>query len=166
MMEAKNLSTPDDKLSFEHGTVSLVTIGGVTFARAEFNPGWRWSTDVKPRVGTESCQLRHESVVVSGRFHVRMDDGSEIELGPGDAHIVGPGHDAWVVGDEPCVTIDFVGAAPAARVAHCPCGVDFSVTSATDEALDHLVSALQQHASASHGHTISREDVLELVAEG
>ena len=167
MMEAKNLSAPDDKRSFEHGTLSLVTIGGVTFARAEFNPGWRWSTDVKPVVGTESCQARHEAYIVSGRLHVRMDDGSECELAAGDAHVVGPGHDAWVVGEEPCVTIDFLGTAPAsapARVAHCPCGVDFSVTSDSDEALDHLVSALQQHASSSHGHDVSREKVLELLA--
>lgn len=168
MPEAKNLGTPDEKRSFEHGTVNLVTIGGVTFGRAEFNPGWRWSSDVKPVAGTESCQSRHESYVVSGRLYVRMDDGTECELGPGDAHVIEPGHDAWVVGDAPCVTIDFLGRAPApqGRVAHCPCGVDFSVASDAAEEIDHLVEALRQHASGSHGHDISREKVLELLAEG
>ncbi len=108
MLESKNIATPDDKRSFEHGEVSLVNLTGFTLGRAEFRPGWRWSTDVKPVVGTDSCQGTHMSYVVSGRFHVVMDDGRELELGPGDAHLVGPGHDAWVVGDEPCVTVDFI----------------------------------------------------------
>lgn len=110
--EAKNLDAPDDKRSFEHGLIHLVDLPGVTFARAVFSPGWRWSTDAKPLAGTDSCQVAHTAVVVAGRFHVRMDDGTELELGPGDAHVVSPGHDAWVVGDEECVIIDFV-AAPA-----------------------------------------------------
>lgn len=163
MLEAKNLGAPDEKRSFEHGTLGFVTVDGVTFARAEFNPGWRWSTDVKPAVGTDSCQARHEAYIVSGRLHVRMDDGTERELGPGDAHVVEPGHDAWVVGDEPCVTVDFLGKASAARTAHCPCGVDFSVSSDSDEAIDHLVSALQEHALGSHGHEIPRNQALELL---
>jgi hypothetical protein len=108
MLESKNVVTPDEKRSFEHGELSLVNLTGFTVGRAEFRPGWRWSTDVKPVVGTDSCQLAHSSYVVSGRFHVVTDDGQELELGPGDAHLVGPGHDAWVVGDEPCVTIDFI----------------------------------------------------------
>ena len=117
-------SHPDDKRSFEHGEVSLVNLTGFTVGRADFRPGWRWSTDVKPLVGTDSCQLAHSSYVVSGRFHVVMDDGRELELGPGDAHLVGPGHDAWVVGDEPCVTIDFIptGDTVGGRVLRCPCG--------------------------------------------
>jgi hypothetical protein len=110
MLESKNIATPDDKYSFEHGEVCLVNLTGFTVGRAEFRPGWRWSIDVKPVAGTDSCQLAHSSYVVSGRFHVVMDDGQELELGPGDAHLVGPGHDAWVVGDEPCVTIDFIPA--------------------------------------------------------
>lgn len=110
MLESKNIASPDDKRSFEHGEVSLVNLTGFTVGRADFRPGWRWSTDVKPLAGTDSCQLAHSSYVVSGRFHVVMDDGRELELGPGDAHLVGPGHDAWVVGDEPCVTIDFIPA--------------------------------------------------------
>ena len=107
MLEAKNVETPDETYAFEHGEVQIVNLTGMTVGRATFRPGWRWSTDVKPVVGTDSCQVAHSSYVVSGRFHVRMDDGTERELGPGDAHVVSAGHDAWVVGDEPCVAIDF-----------------------------------------------------------
>lgn len=106
--EAKNLDSPDDKRDFEHGQIQLVSLPGATIGRAVFRPGWRWSTDVGPTVGTESCQAHHIACVVAGRLHVRMDDGTELDLGPGDAHVVGPGHDAWVVGDEECVTIDFI----------------------------------------------------------
>jgi hypothetical protein len=73
-------------------------------------PGWRWSESVKPIVGTESCQVSHTGYVISGRMHVRMDDGTELDFGPGDAVWVGPGHDAWVAGDEPYVGLDFTGA--------------------------------------------------------
>jgi hypothetical protein len=110
MLESKNVATPDDKRSFEHGEISLVNLTGFTVGRAEFRPGWRWSTDVGPLAGTDTCQGTHQSYVVSGRLHVAMSDGRELELGPGDAHLVGPGHDAWVVGDQPCVTIDFIAA--------------------------------------------------------
>jgi quercetin dioxygenase-like cupin family protein len=117
--EAKNLDTPDDKRSFDHGQIALVNVAGATIGRATFAPGWRWSTDVKPTAGTDSCQVAHTAYVVSGRMGVRMDDGTEIALGPGDAHVVGPGHDAWVLGDDQLVTVDFQGAtdfgAPANR---------------------------------------------------
>ena len=106
--EAKNLDVPDEKRASEHGEIHLVHLTGATIGRAVLRPGWRWSTDMKPVVGTDSCQASHVAYVVSGRFHVRMDDGTELELGAGDAHVVGPGHDAWVVGDEPCVTVDFI----------------------------------------------------------
>ena len=113
MIEVKPIGTPDEKITFEHGEVEIVHLDGMSLGRATFRPGWRWSTDVRPRAGTDSCQLSHTSYVVSGRFRVRTDDGEERELGPGDAHVVGPGHDAWVVGDEPCVTIDFMPPPPA-----------------------------------------------------
>jgi hypothetical protein len=88
-----------------------------------------------------------------------MSDGRELELGPGDAHLVGPDHDAWVVGDEPCVTIDFIPAGDTGgRAGRCPCGVEFRV--ATDDQLDHLVAAIQEHARGAHDHELSREDVL------
>jgi hypothetical protein len=94
----RNLDTPDSKRSFTHGDMHVVTLAGTTFVRATFGPGWRWSADVKPGAGTDSCQVAHNSYVVSGRFAVRMDDGTQAEFGPGDATVISPGHDAWVVG--------------------------------------------------------------------
>ena len=118
-MKTKNLSKPDDKRTFDKGQVELVTIGGVTFGRATLQPGWKWSTCVKPIVKTDSCEASHLQYHISGRLHVVMDDGSEAEFGPGDVSMVPPGHDAWVVGDEPAVIIDISGmtryAKPAAR---------------------------------------------------
>jgi hypothetical protein len=130
MLLAKNLGTPDEKRSFEHGDLQAVTLAGVTFSRAVLRPGWRWSEDVKPLLGAGSCQASHLAVVISGRFHVQMDDGDDQDLGPGDAHVAGPGHDAWVVGDEPCVILDFAGTLQTgARMAACPCGVSFRIQS-------------------------------------
>lgn len=106
-----NLDTAEMR-SFDHGQLSTVTLDGVQIARAVFNPGWRWSVDVGPQVGTATCQARHAGIVLSGRFGVRMDDGTTVELGPGDAHVVRPGHDAWVIGDEQCVLVD-IGPEPA-----------------------------------------------------
>ena len=100
-LEAKNLDQPEDKRSFTHGELFMVRVGDSTIGRAVFSPGWRWSTDVKPTARTSSCELAHTAVVISGRMRVRMNDGSEAEFGPGDAHYVSPGHDAWVVGEEP-----------------------------------------------------------------
>jgi hypothetical protein len=160
MLLTKNLDSPDETRSFEQGELALVSLGGVTFARASFRPGWRWSKDMKPLLGTDSCQVAHQAVVVSGRLRVKMDTGEERELAAGDAHVVGPGHDAWVVGDEPCVILDFAATAPpgSGRVAACPCGVSFHIES--DDAIDHLVAAVQEHASGSHDHHVSREHVL------
>ena len=112
---AKNLDTPDETRSFEHGDLKLVTIEGATIGRAVFRPGWKWSNDVKPVAGTESCEAPHTGYVISGRLHVRMDDGTEAEAGPGDAVVISPGHDAWVVGNEPCVMLDWSGSANYAK---------------------------------------------------
>ena len=160
MLESKNTATPDDKKSFEHGEVSLVNLTGFTVGRADFRPGWRWSTDVKPLVRHRQLPGHPQLLRVSGRLHVRMSDGQELELRPGDAHLVGPGHDAWVVGDEPCVTIDFIptGDTVGGRVGRCPCGVEFRV--ATDDQLDHLVAAIREHAKGSHDYEVTREHVL------
>jgi hypothetical protein len=108
----KSLDHPDEsRTPSEQGRIELVTLGEVTVGRATFEPGWRWSVDVKPAAGTELCEVTHTGYVVSGREGVRMADGTEVELRPGDAFVIGPGHDAWVVGDEPCVTLDFIGTA-------------------------------------------------------
>jgi hypothetical protein len=161
-LEAKNLDLPEDKRSFEHGEVLMVHVGDFTIGRAVLNPGWRWSTDVKPLAGTSSCELAHTGYVISGRMRVRMNDGTEAEFGTGDAHCVSPGHDAWVVGDEPCVVIDFTAPAQltgaGSRVTCHPCGVEFRV--GQGDQLEHLISAVQQHASGSHGHDVSREHIL------
>jgi hypothetical protein len=85
----------------------VLKIGGQTIGRGTFEPGWRWSNDVKPLAGTDSCQVSHLAYVVSGRMGIRMDDGSEVKIGPGDVFACPPGHDAWVVGDQSCVSVDF-----------------------------------------------------------
>src|SRR5436853_6915266 len=108
-MEKKTLSAPDENRSFDKGKVELVTLGGVTFGRATLQPGWKWSTCVKPIAKTESCQAPHLQYQISGRMHVVMDDGSEMDFGPGDVSQLPPGHDAWVVGDEPVVVLDISG---------------------------------------------------------
>ncbi len=161
-VESKSLDAPEDKRSFEHGEIQLVRAGDRTIGRAVLNPGWRWSADVKPLVGTSSCEVTHTGYVLSGRMRVRMNDGTEAEFGPGDAQFVSPGHDAWVVGDEPCVVVDFTGPAQmsgAGSMVSChPCGVEFRV--GRSDQLDHLIRAVQQHASGSHGHDLTREHIL------
>jgi mannose-6-phosphate isomerase-like protein (cupin superfamily) len=108
-MQKKNLSKPDEKRTFEKGQVKLTTVGGITFGRATFQPGWKWSTCIKPIAKTESCEAPHLQYHVSGRIHVVMEDGSEDEFGPGDVSLIPPGHDARVVGNEPVVVIDISG---------------------------------------------------------
>ena len=108
-MQKKSLARPDDIRKFDKGQVELVTLGGVTFGRATLQPGWKWSTSVKPIAGGQSCQAPHLQYHVSGRLHVVMDDGAEAEFGPGDLSLVPPGHDAWVVGNEPVVVVDVHG---------------------------------------------------------
>ena len=108
-MQRKSLSQPDEAREFPLGTLELVTLNGVTFGRATLQPGWRWSTSVKPVVNTASCEAPHLQYHAAGRLGVRMDDGSEMEFGPGDVSWLPPGHDAWVVGNEPVVVIDISG---------------------------------------------------------
>ncbi len=120
-IQKKTLNFPDDVRNFDKGKVELATIGGITFGRASFEPGWRWSESVKPIVKTEYCEAPHVQYHISGRLRVRMVDGTEQEFGPGDVGVVPSGHDAWVVGDEPVVVIDISGmkeyAKPAAKKA-------------------------------------------------
>ena len=108
-MQKKSLNAPDEKRAFPKGKLELATLGTMTFGRATFEPGWKWSESVKPIAKTDSCQAPHTTYHVSGRLRVRMDDGTEQEFGPGDVGVVPPGHDAWVVGTEPVVMIDITG---------------------------------------------------------
>ncbi len=107
-IELKSFDSPDEKRPFEgKGEADVVNIGGRTIGRGRFEPGWKWSENVKPIAGTESCEVSHLGYCISGRMRVFMDDGSEGEVGPGQVVAIPPGHDAEVVGDEPCVFIDF-----------------------------------------------------------
>jgi uncharacterized cupin superfamily protein len=114
--QKKNLSTPDETRTFPKGKMDVLRVGDLVFGKATFEPGWKWSECVKPIVGTKSCAVEHSGHVVSGRLHIEGDDGKKLDLGPGDVYTVPPGHDAWVVGDEPCVAYDFTGAAVYAKL--------------------------------------------------
>ena len=108
-MQKKSMNSPDEVRDFPLGKLSLVNFEGVTFGLATFQPGWRWSTSVKPLVKTDSCEAPHTNYHLSGKLGVKMDDGSEAEFGPGDIGVIPPGHDAWVIGDEPVVAMDITG---------------------------------------------------------
>jgi hypothetical protein len=106
-LETRNISSPDETRKFQaHGDVAVVTLGDFTLGKGTYEPGWRWSSDVKPIAGTESCMTRHTGIVVSGRMTVRANDGAEATIESGDVFVIEPGHDAWTVGDEPCVLYD------------------------------------------------------------
>ena len=108
-MGSKSFNTPDEVRTFAKGKVEVVHLGEATIGRATFEPGWRWSTCVKPLAKTNSCEAAHFQYQISGTMKIRMDDGTEVECKAGDVAIVPPGHDAWVVGDEPVVAVDFQG---------------------------------------------------------
>ena len=108
-METKSLNAPEEVRTFDKGKVELVKVGGAMIGRAVFEPGWRWSTSVKPIVNTKSCEAPHFQYHVSGTLKVVMDDGAEKELKAGDVSLLPSGHDAWVVGNEPVVVVDFQG---------------------------------------------------------
>ena len=106
-IEVRRFESPDETRPFEgKGQMRLVTVGGKALGKAEFEPGWRWSANVKPIAGTDSCQVTHLIYVLSGRMRVTMNDGGSAEIGPGDVVSIPPGHDAEVIGDETCVTLD------------------------------------------------------------
>ena len=110
-MIKKNFDAPDETRPMTKGKAEVVNFGDLQPMRTAFEPGWRWSESVKPIAKTDSCQVQHLTYFISGRLAVRMDDGSDAEFGPGDLGSIPPGHDAWVVGNEPVVAIDFRGGA-------------------------------------------------------
>ena len=114
-MEVKEFGVPDEVRTFEKGRLELVKIGGVTIGRAVFEPGWRWSTSVKPLAKTKSCEAPHFQYHVSGTLKIVMDDGATRECKAGDVSLLPSGHDAWVVGNEPVVVVDFQGMADYAK---------------------------------------------------
>ena len=101
---------PDETRTPDKTRIEVVRLGTTTAARVTFQPGWRWSVSIKPVVGTSSCQVRHVGTVASGRLHVVHEDGSETEAVPGAVYVIEPGHDAWVVGEEPFVGFEFESA--------------------------------------------------------
>src|SRR4051794_19063115 len=105
----KNLRRPDEIRSFTNGRIEVFNVGDAAIGRAVYEPGWRWANDVKPLAGTNSCEVHHQGLVISGRLRVVMDDGPELEVGPGDLFEIPPGHDAWVMGDEPWISVDYSG---------------------------------------------------------
>jgi len=107
--ELKSFGKPEEVREFPKGRVDLLKIGGATVGRATFEPGWRWSTSVKPIARTKSCEAPHFQYHVSGVLMVLMDDGTELECKPGDVSLLPSGHDAWVEGNEPAVIVDFQG---------------------------------------------------------
>jgi quercetin dioxygenase-like cupin family protein len=100
----------DEVRTFEKGKFELVRIGGMTVGRATYDPGWKWSDHVGKALGKKSCDVEHVGLVVSGRAAVAMDDGRVLEIGPGDLFHIGPGHDSWVLGEEPYVSLHLMGA--------------------------------------------------------
>ena len=103
----KSFSSPDETRAPDKTKVEVVDLGGVKAARTTFQPGWKWSECVKPVVGTDTCQARHIGTVASGQLHVEHTDGTKVDFGPGDAYVIEPGHDAWVIGNEPFVGYEF-----------------------------------------------------------
>jgi hypothetical protein len=106
-VEALDFDSPDESRTPDKTRVDVIRHGGMSAARMTFEPGWKWSECVKPVAGTDSCQVLHVGIVQSGRLHIAHEDGTEVEIAPGDAYVIEPGHDAWVVGDERFVGFEF-----------------------------------------------------------
>ncbi|MFN2484805.1 MAG: adenylate/guanylate cyclase domain-containing protein [Candidatus Limnocylindria bacterium] len=106
-LQRRRFSEATDVRVFPHGQVEVVELDDVVVGRMTYEPGWRWSVDVKPIAGTDRCQFHHLGVTMEGRLRIEMPDGTELEIGPGDVFEIPPGHDAWVVGDRPWISVDF-----------------------------------------------------------
>ena len=113
--EHRSFTTPDDIREFPNGRAEIVQAGGGEIGRLVLQPGWRWSNDVKPIANTASCEAPHFQYHVSGTLAIRMDDGAEFIAGPGDVTSLPSGHDAWVIGTEPVVVVDWFGASNYAK---------------------------------------------------
>ena len=111
----KHFEQPDEIRTFDKGKFEIVNIAGMTIGRATYQPGWKWSIDVGAAMGMESCSVEHVGMVISGRATAAMDDGRVIEMKPGDIFYIAPGHDSWVVGDEPYVSVHLMGAGDYAK---------------------------------------------------
>lgn len=113
--EHKRFASPDEVREFPNGKAEILSIGGAPVGRLILQPGWRWSTDVRPIANTSSCEAPHMQYHVSGRLAIRMDDGTEFVAEAGDVTSLPRGHDAWVLGDEPVVVVDWFGATDYAK---------------------------------------------------
>jgi hypothetical protein len=114
-VSSKSFETPDETRTPDKTKMEVLRLSGATVARITFQPGWKWSECIKPVAGTDSCQARHVGTIVAGRLRVVHNDGTEGEAGPGDAYVIEPGHDAWVVGDDPVIGFEFESAETFAR---------------------------------------------------
>jgi hypothetical protein len=114
-LEVKGFSKPDEVRTFDKGKLELIKVGGALIGRATLQPGWKWSESVKPIAKTESCEAPHFQYHASGTIRIRMDDGMVKDVKAGEVSLIPTGHDAWVVGDEPVVLIDFQGMADYAK---------------------------------------------------
>jgi quercetin dioxygenase-like cupin family protein len=113
--EHKDFASPDEVRTFDHGKAEILNVGGGEVGRYTIEPGWRWSDHVKPIAGTELCEAPHFQYHVSGVLRIKMDDGTEFDCRPGEVSLLPSGHDAWVVGNEPAVVVDFQGMIDYAR---------------------------------------------------
>jgi hypothetical protein len=114
-VESKSVNTPEETRTPDKTRVDVVHVGDAEVGRFTFQPGWRWSECIKPVVKTDSCEAEHLGYLISGRLRIKHDDGTEIDLAPGDAYVIRPGHDGWVVGNEPAVAVEFRSAGTFAR---------------------------------------------------
>ena len=106
-LTVRSFDAADETRTPDKTKLDLVDLGSAKAGRLTAQPGWRWSECIKPVVGSDSCQARHVGVITAGHLHIVHDDGTEADAGPGDAYVIEPGHDVWVIGDEPMVAFEF-----------------------------------------------------------
>jgi hypothetical protein len=114
-VESKSMEAPDELRTPEKTNIAVVNVGGAEVGRFTFQPGWRWSECIKPVVGGDRCQASHLGYAISGHMHIEHEDGTMADIAPGDAYLITPGHEAWVVGDEPFVGLEFKSAGEYAK---------------------------------------------------